>query len=206
MGEIERAEFYGGGAPVPNIEARMLAPARRAGYELAVIGTSREPDGPLYWRGAPEGSWWLFTDHHSDPTAEQYGGVVVPERERKKLVRLLREGFSPDRILIGHELGPDFEPGSPLPQLVPTRAAKPAVLPARADSARQSQVSLASAETAQTLGRVALKATVALTRGALALGVAVGSAMGNLDPVIVAGVRDPGSGAVTWVEVARWAW
>ena len=27
-----------------------------------------------------------------------------------------------------------------------------------------------------------------------------------LDPVIVAGVRDPGSGAVTWVEVARWAW
>lgn len=206
MGKTELAQFNGGGGPVPSVEARLLAPARRAGYELAVIGTSSEPDGPLYWQVAPGGNWWLFSDHRSDPTAEQYGGVVVPESERAKLARLLREGFSPDRILIGHELGPGFEPGSPLPQLVPTRAAKPAVLPTQSEIARQSQHAVASAETAQTLGRVAVKATVALARGALALGVAVGNVVGSLDPVIVAGVRDPGSGAVTWVEVARWTW
>ena len=184
--------------PVDGVEERLLLPARRAGYDLPVIGTSEEPAGDAYWQG-PTGSWWLITDRRTDPTAEIYGGVVVPEAEREKLVRLLREGFAPDRILIGHEMGPRWTPGDPIPDFVPKRPSAPQGL-------QRADLAVASTKATMTLGHAAVTATKALFVGAVAVGSAVGQALSELDPVIIAGVRDPRSGAVTWVEVARWNW
>jgi len=63
------------------------------------------------------------------------------------------------------------------------------------------------------VGRGALKVGKLALAGGIALGVvtgavvaAVAAAAVDLDPVIVAGVRLPGSDVATFVEVARWEW
>lgn len=184
-------------------EERLLRPARRAGYDLPVIGTSEEPEGDVCWQ-APSGHWWVIADRRDDPTAERYGGVVVPERERAKLAQLLREGFSPDRILVGHEFPLGWTPGDPVPDLVPTASRE--LVPRSPQEDRRAELTNVSVQATATLGRAALTATKALAVGALAVGVAIGRAAAELDPIVIAGVRDPRTGAVTWVEVARWSW
>jgi hypothetical protein len=191
-------------AIVRGTEERLLLPARRAGYDLPIIGTSDEPDDDVYWQ-APSGHWWLITDRQTDPTAEMYGGVVVPQAEREKLTELLREGFSPDRILVGHEFPTGWSPGDPTPDLVPKASTSLAPRPALAIE-RRDEIAATSTEVATTLGRATLSATKALVVGAAAVGAAIGQAFSGLDPIIIAGVRDPRTKAVTWVEVARWDW
>jgi len=190
--------------PVDGVEERLLLPARRAGFDLPVIGTSDEPNGDLYWQ-TRSGHWWLITDHRSDPTAEIYGGVVVPEAEREKLVRLLQEGFSPDRVLIGHEFPSGWEPGDPCPNLVP-KAPPQLVTGTSLQLPPRAELASASTQATLKLGRVALSAIKALVVGAATVGLAVGKAVSELDPIVMAGVRDPRTGAVTWVEVTRWSW
>lgn len=187
MNAIERA-----------VETRVIAPARQAGYELPIIGTSEEPQGEVLWQ-APSGHWWLFRDHESDPSAERYGGVVVPDDQREKLEELLRNGFSPDLILVGHEMPQDYSPGDAVPDVVPPRQRQLGPPPSRVWKARQPVV--VDGGTALAMGRALFKATSAVVAGAVALG----AALGSLDPVVLAGVRHP-SGAVTWVEVTRWNW
>lgn len=191
--------------PVQGTEERLLAPARRAGYDLPVIGTSEEPDGDVYWQ-APTGNWWLITDRRSDPTAALYGGVVVPDREREKLVELLRKGFSADRVLVGHEFPLDWSPGDPVPDLVPKVPSTQLVPRPSLEAARRAEIAAASTRASAMLGRAALTATKALVVGAVAVGAAIGAGFAALDPVLIAGVRDSRTGAVTWVEVARWSW
>lgn len=195
MSEIERV-----GRMRP-VETLMIEPAQRAGYDLTVLGTSNEPDGEMFWQ-APSGRWWLFRDHRSDPTVEQYGGMVVPSEQREKLVRLLQTGFSPDIILTGHELPLGHSPGDPLPELVPTP--RPQLI--RPRSQRHAVLASESSHSVHMVGRVASSAIKRLAIGAVSAGIAMGIAMSNLDPVVLAGVRDPNSGALTWVEVARWSW
>jgi hypothetical protein len=186
MNEIERA-----------VETRMIGPARRVGYELPIIGTTEEPRGEVQWQ-APSGRWWLFRDHQTDPSAGLYGGVVVPNEQREKLKELLRQGFSADLILVGHELPLGYSPGDVIPDVVPQRH------PLATTSGQVWKVgrpAIPSANGALTIRRAVLKVTAGLIAGAAVLGAAIGS----LDPVVIAGVRSP-SGAVTWVEVTRWNW
>jgi hypothetical protein len=183
-------------------EEKLLGPARRAGYELPVIGTAMEPQGEVEYQ-APKGQWWIFNYHRDDPTAALHGGVVVPIEVRQRLEQLLRHGFAPDTIWVGHEMPINWEPGQPKPDLVPQKR------PATTDlvtSPRSPALPARSAEVGVAVGKGLLKVTKALVTGAAAAGLAIGSAMAELDPIIVAGVRDPSSGAVTFVEVARWSW
>ena len=188
---------------IERTEESLLAPARRAQLELPVIGTSEEPHGDVYWQD-PTSQWWLFSHHLSDPTAEQYGGVVVPEEQREKLVRLLREGFSPDLVWVGHELPARWSPGETLPDLVPAAPASTAL--AIGGGSIKPELSAGSAQAAVTIGRSAFKVTKTLVVGAATVGLALGATMAELDPIIIAGVRHPDLGAVTWVEVTRWSW
>lgn len=183
------------------VRQRLLQPADHAGHSLEVLGRSEQPPNGYPWL-APTGRWWTFFEHDSDPTALMYGGVVVPAEVRSKLEQLLREGFAPDVILVGHELPARWEPGDPLPSLVP--AAPPSTeLPARQalylpDPKKSADVAV---RTAGALG----KAAFAIGKSAAQIGVALGASLAQLDPVILAGVRHE-DGSVTWVEVVRWTW
>lgn len=195
-------------ALVGAVEQQMLEPAQRAGYELPVIGTSEPPQGELLWK-APTERWWLFNDHRDDPTVAQYGGVVVPPDVREKLTRLLAEGFAPDLILVGHELPNEWAPGRPLPELVPRSprplpAPSPRVETLRAITTPQTTRNIASG--AWKVGKAALGAGITVGKVTGVMVAAVAAAAAELDPVIVSGVRVPGTDLVTFVEVARWEW
>ncbi|MCA9859866.1 MAG: hypothetical protein KC438_09095 [Thermomicrobiales bacterium] len=185
------------------VEERLLGPARRADVVMPVLGTAPKPTERVHWQ-APTGRWWLIDDFRSDPTAETYGGVVVPVDVRDRLTDLLRAGFAPDIVLVGHEMPDRFVPGDPVPDLVPGQATPSDRMPATLvnpstdaalEAARQ------GSEKALALTRLAGKALVALVSAAAA----AGSALGRLDPVIVAGVEVE-AGVFVWVEVDRWSW
>lgn len=185
------------------VEERLLEPARRADVVVPVLGTAPKPTGRVHWQ-APTGRWWLIDEFRSDPTAQAYGGVVVPAEVRGRLKDLLRAGFAPDIVLVGHEMPDRFAPGDPVPDLVPGQATPSDRMPATLvnpstdaalDAARQ------GSEKALALTRLAGKALVALVSAAAA----AGSALSRLDPVIVAGVEVE-AGVFVWVEVDRWSW
>ena len=184
------------------VEERLLAPARRAEVVVPVLGTAPKPTERIHWQ-APTGRWWLIDDFRSDPTAETYGGVVVPADVRGRLKDLLRAGFAPDLVLVGHEMPDQYTPGDPVPNLVPEQAPAspiPATLvnpspDAALEAARQGTKGVL------TLSRLAGKALLALVGTA----VAAGSVLSRLDPVIVAGVEIR-PGVFAWVEVDRWSW
>lgn len=181
------------------VDERLILPARRAGRELSVLGAAPAPSGPLHWQ-APTGNWWVINEFRSDPTAELYGGVVVPREVRVRLEQLLREGFAPDRILLGHELPREYSPGDPIPDLVPAKRSSEVLAPRHSP---EMAIEAARQGAAATIGlaRSAGKA-LALVAGAAA---AAGLAVARLDPIIVAGVEvEPG--VFAWVEVDRWSW
>lgn len=206
---VENAvEMKGSAAVASGVLERMLEPARHAGYDLPVIGTSQEPQGEFLWQ-APTDRWWVFNDHRADPTAAQHGGVVVTDEVKERLTRLLAQGFDPDVILVGHETPQGWSPGSQLPDLVPA-AERRTLVPARKSKMLGS---LIASPRSLDVGIGALKVGKAAVVGGVAVGVALGALVGavaaaaaRLDPVIIAGVRDSGTGLVTWVEVARWDW
>lgn len=171
---------------------KLLQPAQRAGLDLPALGTSNEPKGPMYWQ-APTENWWLFSDHRSDPTAEAYGGVVVPREQRKKLVRLLAEGFDPDIVLVGHELPIGVTPSDPVPDLVPVSVPGSRAIAPPSLSPGTKRTLAALLEGAVTAGSLLASTSAALGRAAV-----------QLDPVVLAGVRH--DGCVVWVEVCRWSW
>ncbi len=184
------------------VRQRLLQPADHAEHSLEVLGRSEQPPNGYPWL-APTGRWWTFFDHDSDPTALMYGGVVVPADVRVQLEQLLRKGFAPDVVLIGHELPAPWEPGDPLPALVP--AAPP---PAELETTRQVSylpVPKRSANMAVRAAGALGKAAFAIGKSAAQIGVAVGASLAQIDPVILAGVRHE-DGLVTWVEVVRWTW
>lgn len=191
--------------PAPEVvTTRLISPAARAGLDLKVLGEAPAPEGEFTWQ-ADSGRWWVFNDHKADPTAAQYGGVVVPADVQERLVQLLRNGFAPDMILVGHEMSEDWSPGEKLPDLVPSTTRR---LPDR-----QAQMRGVPAITSRDVGVGALEVGKAAVVASMAVGVALGAVAGalmraasELDPVIVAGVQIPGTDVLCWVEVDRWSW
>ena len=182
---------------------RLLQPAERAGRTLQVLGRSEQPPNGKPWQ-AQTGRWWMFFEHGVDPTAELYGGVVVPPEVREQLVELLRAGFDPDVVVVGHECPPSWQPGDPTPSLVPAPRSEamvkaPAPSPSYLPSAEQSADM--AVRTASLIG----KAGFALGKGVVGLSAALVAGFIRLDPVILAGIKHE-DGSITWVEVARWDW
>jgi hypothetical protein len=184
------------------LDKQVLDPARRAGYDLPVVGTSPAPEGLVTWK-APTERWWIFASHRDDPVAAEAGGLVVPPDVYSRLTELLKHGFAPDIVVVGHEMPGRWSPGDPLPEADRKRessaqtAATAAAACARSDAARQ-------------VSRGAIKVGWTLAQAGAALAIGVGSLLAELavsvalDPIVLAGVRVPDSDLVIWVEVARW--
>jgi|ERR1700729_175377 len=160
------------------VERRMLAPARRAGYELRLVGATVLPQGQTIER--TQYGTWLFVDHIDDPTAKQYSGQIpIPTRQITQLDEMYRAGVSPQYIRIGHQLPDDYQEGDPL---VPN----PRHL-------REKDERL----------RLWLAKAADLFKGA-ASGLAAAGA--GLDPIIFGGVQHPERPIVGWCVLAHWEW
>jgi hypothetical protein len=160
------------------VERRMLAPARRAGYELRLVGATVLPQGQTIER--TRWGTWLFVDHMDDPTAKQYGGrIPIPALQIARLNELYRADVNPQFVRFGHQLPDDYREGDPL---VPV----PRELREKDERLRLWFASLADL----VMGAAASFATSGV----------------GLDPVIFGGVKHPKLPLVGWCALAQWEW
>jgi hypothetical protein len=171
-------------------EHRMLSPARRAGYELSLVGATVLPQRQVITR--TQWGTWLFVDHVEDPTAQQYKGKIpIPAAQHEKLVRLDQFGVSPDVVWLGHQQPTGWEEGDPV--VVP---------PPRQLRENDQRLTLQLQKTTSLF----LKGAAGLMTAAaapLALTAAVGA---GLDPIVLGGVRHQEYPVVQWVLLAQWEW
>jgi hypothetical protein len=162
-------------------EHRMLTPARRAGYELQLVGATVLPQRQTISR--TQWGTWLFVDHTEDPTAEEYGGQVpIPTDQLAHLSMLDQHGVQPDLAWIIHQLPATYKDGDPLPQLVPAP---------RHLREKDERLSL---WLAKIIKRVKGAAKNLAEAGA------------GLDPVVLGGVKHPELPVVQWCVLAQWEW
>ncbi|HYJ00354.1 MAG TPA: hypothetical protein VEX36_11860 [Thermoleophilaceae bacterium] len=175
-------------------EQRMVAPARRRGIELRLVGATVLPQQQVIVR--TDRGAWLFVDHVEDPTGDGYGGgIPVPERERAKLVELDRAGVRPDLLWLVHELPSSWREGDPIPQLVPT----PRHLREK-DQRLAQRLRFATKLLVKGAGATVAAATAPI----IAAGAAVAAV--GLDPIVLGGVRHPDMPVVQWALLAQWDW
>jgi hypothetical protein len=78
--EVQRTLFE-------QVQARVLEPGRRAGYELQLLGGTVLPQRQVI--ATTDHGKWLFVDHVDDPTAQRYKGKIpIPRDRHTKLVNL----------------------------------------------------------------------------------------------------------------------
>jgi hypothetical protein len=177
-------------------EDRMISPARRAGYELRLVGATVLPQQETI----TQTQWgkWLFVSHLADPTAKEYKGKIpVPEDDvLPRLIELDRYGVRPQLLWLGHQLHEDYKEGDPLPQLVP---------PPRELREKDERLKLWLASAAELLfkGAALTLAAAAAAPMALAAGTVAGA---GLDPIIFGGVKHPKLPVVEWCALAQWEW
>ena len=175
-------------------ERQMLSPARRAGYELRLVGATVLPQRQTIER--TKWGTWLFVNHAEDPTSEEYGGrIPIPPDQLARLRELDRIGVTPKHAWIGHQLPDTYEDGAPLPRLVPDP-------PSLREKDERLTLGLASATS------LYFKAITGFLAGAgtaplLALGAAAGA---GLDPIVFGGVQHPDLPVVEWCVLAQWEW
>lgn len=177
-------------------EHRMLSPARRAGYELRLVGASVLPQRQTIAR--TNRGTWLLVDHCQDPTAAQHKKssllpsrrrIPVPQEQINQLRELAKAGVKPNLAWFAHELPSDYQEGDPLPQLVPA--------PKRLR------------EKDERLARIISGAVEVLTQPLTSSEVSVSSsaAVGaGYDPIILGGVKHPDYPVVGWCVLAQWDW
>lgn len=163
------------------MEHRMLAPARRAGYELRLVGATVLPQRQTIER--TKWGTWLFVDPLEDPTAREYHGrIPIPKEQLTKLTEIHRQGAHADVIRMAHQLPDSYRIGDPLPQLVPDRP-----------DIREKDERL----------RLWLTKAGDIFKGAAASLAATGA---GLDPIILGGVKHPERPVVGWCVLAQWEW
>jgi hypothetical protein len=174
-------------------EQRMVAPARRRGIDLRLVGPTVLPQQQVIVR--TDWGTWLFVDHVEDPTDDYDGGIPVPQREHAKLVELDRAGVRPDLLWLAHELPSSWREGDPIPQLVPT----PRHLREK-DQRLAQRLRFATKLLVKGAG-----ATVAAATAPIFVAGAAVAAVG-LDPIVLGGVRHPELSVVQWALLAQWDW
>lgn len=176
-------------------EHRMLSPARKAGYELRLVGATVLPQRQTIAK--TQWGTWLFVDHADDPTAKQYDGKIpMPEEQIARLAELDRLGVRPQLVWIGHQLPDGYVESEPLPKLVPV----PRDL---REKDERLKLRLTRATDLFVKGVATTLTVAALAPSAVAVG-AVGIA--GLDPIVLGGVKHPGLPFVEWCVLAQWDW
>jgi hypothetical protein len=177
------------------LERRVLAPARSIGENLPLVAIT-EPPPPVSIMHPPQGGTWIAAYHDSDPVALARGALHAPEAEIRRLEQLHKAGVEPDAILVGHQLPGRWQPGDPVPA---------AYLPAEMATVDRLLATQAAA-VGSGLDFLRTLAGIGVGLGtATAAGVGrVADAAAALDPFILGGVHDPGTGLVAWTLLGAW--
>ena len=180
----------------PLLERRALAPARRCGVQIDVLGLMPMPQLPSV-RRAKDGAYWLFSDYLHDAGLQQDGFLAVPAAELRRLTMLRDAGLLVDDLLIAHELPRSWTPGTPLPAIVPG-----APQCTELDQRFEAGIRTTSQAIAQTAARIVDKSAVVASTVANAVGKTI-----VLDPAILGTIRHQSEPTVCcWLLLAKWAW
>jgi hypothetical protein len=188
---------------------RIHAPIVAAGYDAAPpILTSRL--APLELQHTDRRTTLTAAAYHHDLVIQHDRGQIrAPKSELRKLNAYDKHGIDPDEIVVIRELPGLWHPGDVPPRMIGLETV---------ETARSQHVQhLQAAATALALGRVLLR-----TAGA-AIGTATGAVVvlgaitvagvagaisapleGGLDPIILAGIRHPRTGAIAWTAISAW--
>jgi hypothetical protein len=194
------------------LERRILGPITAAGYDAPLPVLTKQPQ-PLEVRYTDRATTLIAADYSRDPIVNQDSGLIcAPKSERRKLKRLGEHGIDPDQVWILREIPGTWRPGETPPRMIGLTAAQTA----RTRHAQHLQVGAAAFVVGRALLYTAGAAFVVATGAVVALGavtvagvgLAAGAATapleGGLDPIVLAGVTHPETGAVAWVPVAAW--
>jgi hypothetical protein len=175
-------------------EERVLSPARRAGYELRLVGATVLPQRQVI----AQTQWgkWLFVNHAEDPTAMGYGGKIpVPAEHLDKLVRIDRAGAHLDHVWLGHQLADIWQEGDAVPVPTPRELRE-----------KDERLQLHIARAAKLYLRGAGALVTAAAAAPLAFGGGLASLGAGFDPIVLGGVQHPDYPVVQWVLLAQWEW
>jgi hypothetical protein len=170
------------------LQRAILEPGRAVGRDLPVLGVSERPQDSCYWQRG-DGSWMFATDYRTDPTfAALDGRIAMPRAALEAFAALTDAGLECDTIWMVHDLPPTWRPGDPIPGVPDPPAAR---------RSRSGPDKVASAP--QRIRQAAAKLNE--VRATAPQSISVG-----LDPVVLGGLTHAETGAVLWVELARWDW
>jgi hypothetical protein len=184
-------------------QKRVVQPALSIGENVPLVGLTRVPSGPV-WGRTPRGTWFYGSDFTEDPGTDWRGRTPVKKEEWAKIRRLRDAGLQLDYVFVVHEVAATWEPGTPLPDLVP----KPPKF-RRADAMFE-ETARTAARAAVSLVDLAIAAFGSLTapRPAAQIGSYDVGSWGDYDydPVILGGVALPDGSGVVWYKLAQWEW
>lgn len=191
------------------LEQRLLGPIAQAGHDPPLPVLTKRP-APLEVRYTDRGTTLTAADYLHDPLVAQDGGLVrAPKSVRRKLKKLERHGIDPDRLWILREMPGVWQPGETPPRMMGLETAETA----RSTHLQHLQVGAAAFAVGRALLYTAGAAVVVATGAVVAAGAITVGAVGavalaplaeGLDPIVLAGIEHPETGAVAWVPIAAW--
>jgi len=191
------------------LEERLLGPIAKARDDAPPPVLTKRP-APLEVCYTDRGTTLMAADYLHDPLVAQDGGLVrAPKSVRRKLKKLERHGIDPDRLWILREVPGVWHPGETPPRMMGRETAETT----RSKHLQHLQVGAAAFAVGKGLLYVAGGALVVATGAVVAASAITVGAIGavamapladGLDPIVLAGIDDPKTGAVAWTVIAAW--
>lgn len=191
------------------LEERLLGPMAQAGCEAPLPVLTQRP-APLQVRYTDRGTTLTAAGYQHDPLiAHDRGLVRAPKSEKRKLKALKKHGIDPDHVWVLREMPGVWRPGETPPRMMGLQTAETA----RTQHIQHLQVGavafavgralLYTAGAAFAVAAGSVVAVGAITVGAVGA-VAMAPLADGLDPIVLAGVEHPETGAIAWVPIAAW--
>ncbi len=168
------------------------------------------PDAPLEVRYSTRGTTLTAAHWEHDPlVAHERGTIRAPKSQKRQLKKLGESGLNPDLVWVLREMPGTWRPGEEPTRMIGVETAETARtrhiqhLQASAAAFVVGRALLYTAGAAFALATGAVVALGAVTIGAVGA-VAMAPLAAGLDPIVLAGIVHPETGAVAWVPIAAW--
>lgn len=191
------------------LEDRILGPMAQAGYDVPAPLVTQCPS-PLEYAHTDRQTTLTAADFLHDPWVAQDGGLVrAPKSVQRRFKEFEKHGIDPDRLWILRETPGIWRPGETPTRMMGLETAETA----RSKHLLHLQANAAAFALGKGLlyvagGALAVATGVVVAAGAITVGAVGAVAMAplavGLDPIVLAGIDDPKTGAVVWTVLAAW--